>query len=107
MGVYAPGQAAPVFVTDKLSNLEDCTRIGLAHRRIDLNNIDVLDLTAQAPHPHASWTDTRDHLKQIIHLTGKPADRFVIVGDTMFEKDWASAAQTAGYLTGERYFAPF
>lgn len=104
LGVYHPGQTAPVLVTDKLDRLQACKRIGLSHRRIDLSEIAALDQVAPAPHPHVSWSDTKAHLKDIIRLTGKPADRFVLVGDTMFERDWAEAAQTAGYLTGASYF---
>ncbi len=104
LGVYRVGQQAPVLVTDKLSDLKACLRIGLVHQLIDLSGISVLDRIADAPHPHLSWSDTRDHVKAIIHATGKPADRFVLVGETMFERDWAEAAQTAGYLSGARYF---
>lgn len=106
LGVYQPHQKAPVLVTDKLSDLKACQRIGLAHRRIDLSEIAALDHHDTAPHPHLSWSETRDHMKAVIRATGKPADRFVLVGDTMFERDWAEAAQTAGYLSGSQYFAP-
>lgn len=105
LGVCRPGETAPVLVTEKLDTLQSCQRIGLAHRRIDLDCIAALDQIASAPHPHLSWSDTKDHLKEIIRLTGKPSDRFLIVGETMFERDWAEAAQTAGYLSGARYFA--
>ena len=104
LGVLRPGQDAPVLVTEKLSALQACTRLGLAHQRIDLRGIASLDQLADAPQPHLSWSATRDHMKAVIAATGQPADRFVLVGETMFERDWAEAAQAAGYLKGHQFF---
>lgn len=105
LGVYRRGQQIPVLVMDKLADLSACERIGLEHRRIDLSQINVLDRIAPAPAPQLSWAAMRDHMKAVVQVTGKPADRFVMVGETMFERDWAEAAQAAGYLKGADYFA--
>lgn len=104
LGIYRAGQEAPDFVLEKLDALEACTRIGLAHRHIDLDALAALDLAVSAPAAHESWSATRARMKEIIGLTGKPADRFVMIGDTMFEHDWAEAAQMAGYLRAQTYF---
>lgn len=106
LGVVRPGQVAPVLVTEKLEDLQACLRVGLAHRRIDLTALAGLDQIEAAPDPHASWSTARSHIKGITAAIGKPADRFVVVGETMFERDWAEAAQAAGYLTGSSFFAP-
>lgn len=106
LGVYRPGQAAPVLVTQKLVALRACQQLGLAHRRIDLSQITSLDHIAEAPDPHGSWSATRTCMKDIIRVTGQPADRFVVIGDTMFERDWAEAGQMAGYLSAAAYFVP-
>ena len=104
LGVLRPGATAPADVTGKLDALRDCQRIGLAYPGIDLSGIAALDLSATAPAPLASWSDTRTRLKEIIRTTGHPADRFLIVGETDAERDWLAAAQAAGYLTGGTYF---
>ena len=32
-------------------------------------------------------------------------DQVLVIGDTAHERDWSTAAQAAGYLAAERYFA--
>lgn len=104
LGVYQAGQGAPALITDKLETLQACRQIGLAHRRIDLSTFRTLDQIAPAPKPHLTWAAMRDEMKAVIRMTGKPADRFVLVGDTIFEQEWAEAAQTAGYLAAPQFF---
>ncbi len=63
-----------------------------------------LDAEFPAPAIWASWSDMRDHLKAVLRQHGRPADRFLLVGDTTTERSWAEAAQTAGYMTAQDYF---
>jgi len=104
LGVYKPDQSIPAEVSDKLSQLQACLRVGLAYPRIDLSAIAELDFFDAAPDPHLAWSDMRDRLKATIQKTGKPADRFLMIGDTGGERDWAEAGQTAGYLAAHHYF---
>lgn len=106
LGAYVPGKAVPVPIVEKLVSLEQTKRIGVAHRRIDLTGCAGLDQCTAAPAPHLSWSKMRDHMKAIVVAQGYPADRWVMVGDTMDERDWAVAAQMAGYLPAPVYFAP-
>jgi len=46
----------------------------------------------------------RGQLQEIISRAGHPADRFVMIGDTPAERDWAEAGRTAGFLHGPVYF---
>jgi hypothetical protein len=96
----------PDAVTQKLVTLEQTTRVALVHKGIDVARIDGLDRIEGAPAPHLTWSAMRDRMKAIAVSAGHPADRWVLVGETMFERDWAAAAQTAGFLTGTDYFAP-
>lgn len=105
LGVITPHQAAPLHVVEKLAALVDCRSIGIAHRQVDLTQIFSLEAVEKAPNPHVSWAAMRDHLKTIVRKTGQPADRFVLIGEPAFERDWAEAVQAAGFLHGHAYFA--
>ncbi len=101
--VLRDGQSMPEPRRAKLASLCAADRVGLLHKGIAA--IAGLDAAYSAPPPHASWSAMRDHLKSIAAQHGKPADRYLLVGDTPLERDWAEALQTAGYLAADRYFA--
>lgn len=105
LGVITPHHSAPPAVVEKLDSLVQCRALGLAHRRIDLSAFPGLDAIADAPHPHLTWAALRDHLKAVVRMTGQPADRFILVGEPAFERDWSEAVQAAGFLRGSTYFA--
>lgn len=106
LGVARAQDKVPFEVSQKLLHIEAATRVALAHKGIDVAFIDGLDRIEDAPAPHLSWSAMRDRMKAIAVSAGHPADRWVLVGETMFERDWAAAAQTAGFLRGTDYFAP-
>ena len=106
LGVARAGDVMPVHVSDTLVSLEQAARVALVHKGIDLMQVDGLDRCDAAPAPHLSWAMMRDRMKAIAVSAGHPADRWLLVGETMFERDWAAAAQTAGFLRGTDYFAP-
>lgn len=106
LGMASPRAAMPEVVSDKLATLEQATRVALVHKGIDVSRVDGLDMQVDAPAPNLSWAMMRDRMKAIAVSAGHPADRWLLVGETMFEQDWAAAAQTAGYLRGADYFAP-
>lgn len=104
LGAVRPGAAVPVAVSEKLVGLEQATRVALVHKGIDVSRVDGLDRFEDAPAPHLSWSMMRDRMKAIAVSAGHPADRWLLVGETMFERDWSAAAQTAGFLRGADYF---
>ncbi|MEM8538136.1 MAG: hypothetical protein AAGF56_09770 [Pseudomonadota bacterium] len=104
--VLGNGQAIPQDRAVKLAQV-DAHRIGLAQHPVlpaTLNTQGLIDSVHAAPVFSGTWTDMRDHMAAIIRTEGRPADRFVLVGDTAFEREWAEAARTAGYLAADRYF---
>ena len=100
------GAVAPDHVHEKLRQIEQATRVALLHKGIDASMVDGLDRIDDAPVPHLSWSAMRDRMKAIAVSAGHPADRWLVVGETMFEREWAEAAQMAGFLRGTEYFAP-
>ena len=58
-----------------------------------------------APPFNAKWSEMRERVKDIVSSHNKPADRFLIVGDTAFEREWAEAALAAGYLSADQFFS--
>ncbi|SHJ15627.1 hypothetical protein [Wenxinia saemankumensis] len=62
----------------------------------------VIDAAHPAPGPHAGWAAARAALRAACE--GRPADRFVLVGEAPFERPWAEAAGCAGWLDGAACF---
>lgn len=65
-----------------------------------------LDAAHPAPRFTDSWSAMRDRIAAIPRSRGRPPDGYIVVGETAWERDWAEAGKTAGFLTGGRYFAP-
>ena len=63
----------------------------------------LLDAAYAAPRPFASWAEGRSTVRAA--LSGCPADRVILVGDTAEERAWAEAARLAWYLPAGAYFA--
>ena len=107
LDLYRKGPALPQNCRTRLEALVACDRTGLAHPPLTaetLLELVPLDAVFPAPAPHLPWSVMRDHLKGIIRARGKPADGYLIIGETPQERDWAEAAKAAGFLTGSRYF---
>ncbi len=82
-------------------------RVTLVHRPLcpaDVARIDVIDSAHVAPDFTQSWAAMRDTLRDVIRAEGQPAERYLLIGETVFERDWSVAIKTAGFLSGERYF---
>ena len=58
--------------------------------------------TVRAAPPAA---ETREAIKAMARAQGHKSAQFVLVGETALEEDWAYTGQTAGFLTGDRFFA--
>ncbi len=99
-------EALPQDRAAKLATVQ-AARHALVHRpllpdRVALNP--QIDAAHAAPRFAESWSAMRDTLRDLIVSTGSPADRWLVVGETAFERDWAEAAKAAGFLSGEAYF---
>ena len=105
--VLREGQPLPVDRAGKLTGLVRTTCTGVAHKPVSathLGSLAGLSGAHAAPAFSDSWAVMRDRMRGMITAEGHPADRFVIVGDTAFEREWAEAARTAGYLQAEQFF---
>ena len=97
----------PVYRAEKLADLRDVERIGLAVGRLDtgalmLANAAVLDAAFAAPGAWATFGEAGRVLRIVLgRISG---DRVLLVGDTTLERDWCAAGRLAGFLTAERYF---
>ena len=105
--VLREGQAMPTDRAEKLTALVRTDCAGVAHKPVTPTHLGLLEGIARghaAPAFNESWAQMRDQLRAMITAQGQPADRFVIVGDTAFEQEWAEAARTAGYLRADQFF---
>ncbi|MCF6306018.1 MAG: hypothetical protein L3J33_11690 [Rhodobacteraceae bacterium] len=59
-----------------------------------------------APSFHATWSQTRTTVLNGLSHDKLPSNMVVIIGDTPSERGWAEAANLAGYLNADRFFAP-
>ncbi len=87
----------------------DARRVALVHRPFDpatIAAIPQIDSAHTAPRFSQSWAAMRDSLRDVIRAERQPADRFLLIGETAFERDWAGAVGAAGYLPGADYFRP-
>lgn len=103
LGVIRPGQAVP----EKLKTLVRTDRVALAHGAVILSHLSTaptLDAAYLAPDLTHSWSATRDHLCRVMRRHGALADRYLMIGDTALERDWAGALRTAGYLPAADFF---
>ena len=60
--------------------------------------------SAPAPTLRHSWSETREMIRRLLQSANCPADRVLMIGETPLEREWVSAAQLAGFLTGAGYF---
>ncbi len=105
--VLRNGQEMPADRAAKLAGLANTARTGLAHPPVTpthLSGMPGVDRAFDAPRFAQSWADMRDHLQDVIRAQGKPADRFVLIGDTAFEQEWVAAVRLAGYLPAGEFF---
>ena len=106
--VLRDGQAMPADRVAKLAALVRTDCIGMAHKPVTpthLSRLPGLSGAHPAPAFSTSWSQMRDQLCATITAQGHPTDRFVIIGDTAFEREWAEAARTAGYLQADQFFS--
>lgn len=103
--VFKAGQGLPADKAALLAGLKSCDRVALIHAPLLPGfQAEPIDASFAAPAFTDPWPAMRDHLRKVIVARGKPADGYLVIGETDFERDWAEAGKTAGFLTGTRYF---
>lgn len=103
--VSKAGQMVPADRVAVLAGLNGCDRVALVQASLLPGfQAEGLDGVYPAPAFLDPWPAMRDHLRGVIRARGKPADGFLLIGETAFERDWAEAGRTAGFLSGARYF---
>lgn len=105
--VIRDGQPLPSSRRTKLAGLRDAERLAVAHRPVTpthLRGLVGLDAAFAAPAFADSWSDMRDTIKEIFAVQRNAGDRYVMVGDTAFEREWAKAGCMAGYLQADAFF---
>lgn len=105
--ILRDGQALPADRAGKLNTLRNTDCTGIAHHPVTpthLGRMPELARAFAAPRFVVSWSEMRDQMRAIVTSQGQPADRFVMIGDTSFEREWAEAARMAGYLQAEDFF---
>ncbi len=102
-------QTMPTEREAKLAQVRNARRNAVVHRPVTVDHVammDVLDRAFAAPAFADSWSDMRDRIRTIATAEGTPADRWRMIGDTAFEREWAEAGRMAGYLTADQFFTP-
>ena len=103
--VFRAGQGLPADRAAALARIQGADRVALLHAPLLPGfQAEGLDGVYAAPSFLDPWPAMRDQLRGVIRARGKPADGFLVIGETAFERDWAEAGRTAGFLSGERYF---
>ena len=103
--VFKAGQGLPLDRAAALARIQGADRVALIHAPLLPGfQAEILDGAYAAPSFLNPWPAMRDHLRGVIRARGKPAYGYLVIGETAFERDWAEAGKTAGFLTGARYF---
>lgn len=103
--VFRAGQGLPVDRATALAAIKGSDRVALIHAPLLPGfQAEAMDAAYAAPSFLTPWPQMRDQLRDVIRARGLPADGYLVIGETAFERDWAEAGKTAGFLTGARYF---
>lgn len=93
----------------RLASLVGCDRTAAVQPPLDPARVLLaapLDAAHPAPPATLSWPAMRDAVRGLLRARGLPADAVVLVGETAAEREWAEAGRLAGFVTGDRAFAP-
>ncbi|MEI2807870.1 hypothetical protein [Albidovulum sp.] len=96
----------------KLAAARNIGRLVAAHPPLDPADVQRLleaqgvavDAAARAPGLADGWGATRARLAGLLAEGRAPADRVLLVGETMLERDWVAAARLAGFVPAGRFF---
>lgn len=107
--MVAPNPTLPMDRAGKLATLQECGRVALAIRPLDVAQVAgaggaVLDAVHPAPELLGRWGAAGAALRAALGTV--PGDRVILVGDTALERDWCAAGRLAGWIPADRYFTP-
>jgi hypothetical protein len=105
--VLRDGQVLPADRATKLDALIRTDCAGLAHHPVTPKHLCTLPGITRAytaPAFTQTWAEMHDHLRTIVCTQRQPADRYLMIGATAFEREWAEAARMAGYLPAAHFF---
>lgn len=107
--VRAEAPQMPIERGAVLDAVQGARKLALVHAPLHATAVQaanpVLDTCGPAPKFTQTWGEMRAHLGRFITDQKLARDQVLIIGDTTLERDWTTAAQAAGYLEAERYFA--
>ncbi len=104
-----PADRLPEDRRARLAALVGCDRTALAQPPLDPRAVLALaplDAAHPAPPATLSWPAMRDAVRAVLRARGLPPDAVLLVGETAGEREWAEAGRMAGFLQGDRAFAP-
>lgn len=105
--VLRPGTQIDPDRASRLRALQDVTLTALAHAPVAPAELiqQGIDAAGVAPHFAESWSEIRAAVQQPLRAAKLPLDGVLVVGDTVFERDWSEAAKLAGFITSDAYFS--
>ncbi|SFS04259.1 hypothetical protein [Yoonia litorea] len=105
--ILRTGDDLPLQQKEKLRQVTGALRHAIVHRPVSVERVAAMedfDRAFAAPAFTDSWSEMRTKIKAIATTDGQPADRWLMIGDTAFEREWAEAGRMAGYLTADDFF---
>ncbi len=105
----------PVDRLEKLAGLHNCSQLAATlaplspaqfMASLPENPAPLFNQIFTAPHAGATWSQTRTTILHGLSHDKLPSNMVVVIGDTSSERIWSEAAQLAGYLNADRFFAP-
>ncbi|MDF1727963.1 MAG: hypothetical protein P1U53_09445 [Sulfitobacter sp.] len=107
--VRAETPRIPLARGEKLAAVQDAKCLALVHLPLAPTAIlaanPMLAGAGPAPRFTDSWSEMHDYLGRFVTDRKLLRDQVLVIGETAFERDWAAAGRSAGYLEGARYFA--
>ena len=106
LSLLRPHDALPAQTATRLAAL-DADRHATLAPRIPAQALEPVPFTSTRPAPEftAKWAALRAEMQNWLRGQSLPADRVLMVGDTAFEREHATAGHLAAYLPAGRYFA--
>ena len=108
-----PGAPIPENRAAKVASIKNCARhlavhgaaaLAPAARTAAAAGVDFDGIRALPPFS-TPWAGLRDDVKSWLAAEAIPGDAVLMIGETAFEREIATAGGLAGFVTGDRYFA--
>jgi len=112
---FAKSPEMPDDRLEKLAGLQNSTQLAATLKPLSAeqfiknlpqNPAPLFNRIFTAPPFNATWSQTRATILNGLRHDKLPSNMVVVIGDTPSERNWAEAANLAGYLNADRFFAP-